>query len=121
MKHTITQAAWQAITADPPPDPVAVLAAVHGYPRDLEEVLLHFHTKPILWTRGTRFEQVAHAGWLAETTCVTDPATVDAYLATRPDWQRRGDIWYNHVAKARVLDNELIVLINSKALRETQP
>ena len=105
---------WQVIANDPPVDPVAVFAYTRGVPRGLAEVLLHFHTSAVLWTTGTRFEKVRKAGWGVELADASS-ADVDAYLSNRPDWEMRNGIWYNHVAKARALDGELIILIDYAA------
>lgn len=115
MKHTtIPPAAWRAIANDPPVDPIAAYAYTRGYPRGLAEVLRHFHTTTVLTTTGTRWEKLTRANWSVELASV-ETADADAYLATRPDWEKRGEIWYNHVAQARARDGELIVLINYNA------
>jgi hypothetical protein len=108
---------WRVIANDPPLDPIGIVACTRGLPRDIAEILCHFHTQPVGWTTGTRFEAVVKAGWDVERNPNVDADDFATYMQRQPNWEQRGGIWYNHVAKARLLDDELIVLINYAAVQ----
>ena len=117
----VSRAAIDLIYSDPAPDPVAIFAAQHSLPEDLAEVLIHFHASMRLWTTGTRFERAAKAGWNTWTAEPCDRDAVDTFLASRPDWRQEANIWTCTTAKARVLDDELIVFVNYAAAHTEAP
>jgi len=117
-KLHITQGMIDAIYSDPPPNPATLKMHATGLRRehlDLADIMLDTHARRINMALGTRFERIA-SDW-AIYTAAADPATIDALMATRPDWEKRGGIWYNHVAKLRAQDGELILLIRPEAFQ----
>lgn len=110
--------AWAKASAnDPPPDPIALRMHATGLRREhlaIADILNATGAQPVGWTRGTRFERLATTGKIY--TCEpVNPSAIDALMAGRPGWEKRGESWHNHVARLRVKDNELIVHISQEA------
>lgn len=115
-------AAWaKASENDPPPDPADMREMATGVSREypnLQTLVAQTHAHQVNWTRGTRWEKLHWDGTIYTAEPINETATA-AMLDSFDDWQRetkyqRGTVWANHVAQARILDGELVVLVKAE-------